>query len=155
MPKFPCSSSSCPSPYDLALFSSLFPSPSAGGEGTPAPPGVPGNRTPIRSRVHEWRPHHSDHLGSCQHMVHWSYVLKSGLTQPCDLRSSSLMPRKSLRARGHSALWTGLRIHPFLRPGAREDSARDLRTSPSLTPVGLGSRSLQPGRYCSQAWKAA
>ena len=86
-PKFPCSSSSCPSPYDLALSSSLFPSPSAEGEGFLAPPGVPGKRTPVGSRFPEWRPHHSDHLGSCWHMVHWSYVLKPGLTQPWDLGS--------------------------------------------------------------------
>lgn len=37
---------------------------------------------------------------------------------------------------------------PFRRGGG--DSG-----SPWGTPVGLGSRSLQPGRYCSQAWKAA
>lgn len=57
------------------------------------------------------------------------------------------MPRIFLRA--------GVRIHSFLGPGARDDSACDLRTSASLTPVVVGSGLSQPGRYRSQAWKAA
>lgn len=98
--------------------------------------------------------------------VTWDYVgtwpidpvLKPKLTQTYDPGSRSLMPRichSGRSDRSHSVPWLGLRIHPFLRPGASSDSACDLRTSLSLTPVAVGSRWSQPGRYCSQAWKAA